>query len=328
MCTGIALPKSFTPKRWIPMATESILRIRVLALKRETHFTNTIASDAQPVLRGISICRPARRRLPVARPRRLCVRYSGVCLKPPAFQFYVDDFLGGTLHFSDAEKGLYITLLCAQWSAGSLPDDDDELATFSNGNTPLKRVKSKFQKGEDGRLRNQRLEIERQKQIAFRESRFRNGSRGGRPKASGLSEKPSDNLVVLKTEPTESSPVSSLQSPVSNSVQDVADLLQKLGEAIYARKEGQRASEFEERLALGVLNRPGWSGELQEIMAFNRIVPVEDRRFEIPKTLVRLLEEWNGVLDKARTFQPRRLRNNGAPDDYEQKLRSGVVPFQ
>jgi uncharacterized protein YdaU (DUF1376 family) len=34
----------------------------------------------------------------------------------PAFQFYVDDFLGGTAHMSNEEVGLYMRLLCMQWS--------------------------------------------------------------------------------------------------------------------------------------------------------------------------------------------------------------------
>lgn len=135
-------------------------------------------------------------------------------MKPPAFQFYVDDFLGGTMHFSNDEVGLYIRLLCVQWSVGSLPDDDAELASYGKGGTPIQRVKAKFFKGQDGRLRNLRLELERQKQEAFRQSRVDNGKRGGRPR------KPSAKLSVLKTKAKISSPspisVSDLPSPASD----------------------------------------------------------------------------------------------------------------
>jgi len=128
---------------------------------------------------------------------------------PPAFQLYADDFLGGTIHFTDAEAGLYMRLLCVQWSAGGIPDNDEEIASYGKGGTPIARVKAKFEKCADGLLRNQRLESERQKQIAFRESRAANGKLGGRPC------KASDNLVVLKSKATESSPspISSLLSP-------------------------------------------------------------------------------------------------------------------
>lgn len=114
-----------------------------------------------------------------------------LCVKPPAFQFYVDDFLGGTMHFTDAEVGLYIRLLCSQWSVGFVVDNDEELATYGKGNTPIGRVKQKFIKGKDGKLRNDRMEVERRKQIAFRKSRADNGKLGGRPR------KASENLVVL-----------------------------------------------------------------------------------------------------------------------------------
>lgn len=130
-------------------------------------------------------------------------------MRPPAFQFYVDDFLGGTMNFTDAELGLYIRLLCVQWSTGSVPDDDLELANYGKGTTPVSKVKLKFKKCPDGTLKNNRMEIERKKQNAFRKSRSLNGKLGGRPsKASG-------KLVVLKTEAKKSSPspVSSLLSP-------------------------------------------------------------------------------------------------------------------
>lgn len=115
--------------------------------------------------------------------------------KPPAFQFYVDDFLGGTMNLTDAELGLYIRLLCVQWSAGSLPDDDQELLSYGRGETPLTRVKSKFKKCSDGKLRNTRMELERKKQNAFRKSRALNGKLGGRPR------KASDNLVLSTSKP-------------------------------------------------------------------------------------------------------------------------------
>lgn len=132
-------------------------------------------------------------------------------MKPPAFQFYVDDFLGGTMHFTDAEVGLYTRLLCVQWSTGSVPANEDELASYGKGGTPIARVIAKFEVGVDGRLRNGRLEHERAKQIAFRERQAVNGSYGGRPPKP----KPNPSLtqVVTQTEPRKSSPYSVLRSP-------------------------------------------------------------------------------------------------------------------
>jgi uncharacterized protein YdaU (DUF1376 family) len=121
-------------------------------------------------------------------------------MKPPASLFYYDDFLAGTMHFSDAETGLYMRLLCVQWNVGSLPDDDAELATYGKGGTPVARVKAKFVKGADGRLRNERMEKERKKQEDYRASRAANGKLGGRPS------KAHENHMVLKTKAQESFP--------------------------------------------------------------------------------------------------------------------------
>jgi uncharacterized protein YdaU (DUF1376 family) len=101
--------------------------------------------------------------------------------KAPAFQLYANDFLAGTQNLTDAEVGLYLRLLLVQWNIGSLPNDDEELLCYGRPDkqpTRLDRVKAKFSPGEDGQLRNQRLERERQKQAEFREKRSMAGRLG------------------------------------------------------------------------------------------------------------------------------------------------------
>lgn len=99
---------------------------------------------------------------------------------PPAFQFYADDFLGGVATFNLTQRGLYITLLAIQWNQGFITQEDFE--SLSDGTAiaqPLaKRVLSKFQKGQDGHFRNDRLEREREKQAAFRANRSESGKAG------------------------------------------------------------------------------------------------------------------------------------------------------
>ena len=99
-------------------------------------------------------------------------------MKPPAFQFYPDDFLSGTITMTDAEVGLYIRLLCQQWSAGGLPNDPSELELFSRGGTPLKRVLAKFRLGEDGLLRNARMEDVRRGRQEFIDRQTQNSAKG------------------------------------------------------------------------------------------------------------------------------------------------------
>lgn len=94
--------------------------------------------------------------------------------KPPAFQFYADDFLGGVDTFSQAEVGAYILLLCHQWNRGSIPVEPERQQNVAKG--PVSdHVRSKFKAGPDGMLRNERLEVERKKQADYREKQRQKG---------------------------------------------------------------------------------------------------------------------------------------------------------
>lgn len=88
----------------------------------------------------------------------------------------------------------------------------------------------------------------------------------------------------------------------------VGTLLEELGFTIYNRAEGEKPSHIEEEAALAVIKRPNWKSEKEQIMAFGRICRPEDRRFEMPKTLFRLLENWSESLDKARNYKPHETR--------------------
>lgn len=133
-------------------------------------------------------------------------------MKPPAFQFYAGDFIAGTITLSHAERGLYILALCLQWDQGGVSPDD--LANLA-GSTPTARVLQKFQVGEDGLLRNNRLEFEREKQVEYRkgqsnkgkasaQARFNRGSTTvqpegqpeGQPKPNSPSPSPSPSSLV------------------------------------------------------------------------------------------------------------------------------------
>jgi len=83
-------------------------------------------------------------------------------MKPPAFQFYPDDFIGGTCDLSAEEVGAYIRLLCYQWSRGIIPDDPAKLARIAGVNVTLDTLQ-KFPEG-----KNPRLEFEREKQAEYR----------------------------------------------------------------------------------------------------------------------------------------------------------------
>jgi|SRR5262245_23766933 len=124
--------------------------------------------------------------------------------KSPAFQFYPRDFLTDVhvVAMSNAERGMYMTLLCHCWLEGSLPADPRVLAKLVN--EPLDRFREAWHgaikvcfstapaelpirsstgssTGTCGRLVQKRLETERERQVAFREKQARNGRLGGRP---------------------------------------------------------------------------------------------------------------------------------------------------
>lgn len=97
-------------------------------------------------------------------------------LKPPAFLFYADDFLAGTMGMTPSEVGCYIRLLCVQWNSGQIPDDMDILKRLS-GDMPTPYVISKFKKSGTG-LKNARMEFERKKQKEYRVNRSESGKKG------------------------------------------------------------------------------------------------------------------------------------------------------
>ena len=96
--------------------------------------------------------------------------------QPPAFQFYPDDFIGGTVDMTAEDCGAYIRLLCYQWGHGKAwvsKDDIDRIA----GCHVSDKVLGKFPRG-----KNMRLERERAKQIEYRQKQAINGAKGGRPR--------------------------------------------------------------------------------------------------------------------------------------------------
>ena len=121
--------------------------------------------------------------------------------KPPAFQFYADDFVAGTSILTTEEVGAYILLLCHQWNTGSIPNDDNLIRRIAKITQAfdLGLLKTKFELV-DGVLKNPRLEREREKQRLFREKQAENGTKGGRPKTQAY---PNPNPTA---NPNESSP--------------------------------------------------------------------------------------------------------------------------
>lgn len=96
--------------------------------------------------------------------------------KDPAFNFYVNDFEGGTRHMTDQELGCYVRLLMAQFNrCGKLPKDLKFLKRLSDSfdnSWPI--VKEKFKEIDSEFIQNERLEHERLKRENYSKSRAKN----------------------------------------------------------------------------------------------------------------------------------------------------------
>lgn len=116
--------------------------------------------------------------------------------KDPAFLFYPEAFLVGTMDMTNEEVGIYIRLLCRQHQKGNIKPD------LMEGLSP--EVLSKFRKDNQGNYYNMRLKQEMDKRAKYAQSRRENGSKGGRPKKHmDSTEKPYGNHMQTICKPYE-----------------------------------------------------------------------------------------------------------------------------
>src|SRR5262245_45862583 len=139
-------------------------------------------------------------------------------LAPPAFQFYAGDFLVSTSAMSNAVVGAYVRLLCYQWTNGGVPRDPKLISRIVHENVGwvtryCAPLWSKFVLGDDGYLRNPRLEDVRRKQLEFQQLQSAKGKKGGRPKL-GASTRRTKAAAFSRLKPEKSSPISVLRSSV------------------------------------------------------------------------------------------------------------------
>ena len=90
--------------------------------------------------------------------------------KDPAFLFYPNDWLGGTLGMSFEEKGAYMDLLMMQFNRGHM---EGHMIGQVVGQI-WDKIKHKFKQDDNGLWYNERLEIEKEKRKSFTQSRKNN----------------------------------------------------------------------------------------------------------------------------------------------------------
>ncbi len=128
--------------------------------------------------------------------------------KPPAFQFYANDWLSSPaiMLMTPAQEGAYIRLLALSWQMGGLPDDDEQLASLSRlgkgwlgGASTI--IRQQFvERG--GKLVNKRLESERKKQRNWREKSRQGGVASGKSRRDkGLGRENASRVVEPPLQP-------------------------------------------------------------------------------------------------------------------------------
>ena len=117
--------------------------------------------------------------------------------KAPAFQLYAQDFLTGVMDLTMEERGVYITLLCKQWSVNDtngIPKKRLRLFLGYDWENLPEMVKEKFIDNGDYFYNKRLLQIVLD-QNAFREKQRLNGLKGGRPKTQKKPKKSSSMKI-------------------------------------------------------------------------------------------------------------------------------------
>jgi uncharacterized protein YdaU (DUF1376 family) len=113
--------------------------------------------------------------------------------KPEAYMpLFVGDFLAATAEWAGEDQALYLLLLALQWSVGSLPADAKALRRMTRYELrswacSWAVISHKFPVCEDGRRRNQRLEIHREYAQEQHRKRVAAGQRGAEVRYSNAS---------------------------------------------------------------------------------------------------------------------------------------------
>lgn len=127
--------------------------------------------------------------------------------KPPAFPFYAKDWLADTRELGAVGRGVLIDMIALCWENGSVPDDPTEVACLvgteiqpllkvrPSGGTVWQRIRGKFSTDPQnpGRLLNNRLEIERAGQVAYREEQSVKGKRSAAKRAKDAAQQRFNN---------------------------------------------------------------------------------------------------------------------------------------
>jgi uncharacterized protein YdaU (DUF1376 family) len=220
--------------------------------------------------------------------------------KAPAFQFYADDFLAGTITMTNEEKGAYITLLCIQWSKGSLLESDFQRVCAGMPPHSQRICETKFQIDGYGNFRNQRMEQEREKQAAYRAKQKENANKRWVGNANAMpSHMPPHMPNTCSPSPTPT-PSNTLNTPLTpqEGGEEVEALKLRIG-SWFGRRESTIWSQKEIKALKSVLKLKTPPDDLNALEARYR----SSNRY-LRKDIITLLNNWNTEIDKSKQTQP------------------------
>ena len=243
-------------------------------------------------------------------------------MKPPAFQFYADDFLSGVSDMTQSEVGAYILLLCTQWTRGEIPADAERAALIAKGSVSP-HVLAKFPNGKNARLESVRLN-----QIEFRQSKSIAGRFGAQkrwhndnkldsspiaqpslshsspivlPIAIDSSPSPTPIHTPLPPKGGEESAELNLSMPAQTQPPKAKAKVQLRAERLMARREstpltsGEARAYSKNRAAIEATTEDDWK-------LLERFYAAPQSKTYARKDLATLLNNWNGEIDRARKW--------------------------
>lgn len=233
----------------------------------------------------------------------------------------------GTIAMTAEEVGAYIRLLCVQWDIGGLPNDDSTICRLGGcGGNAVASIRAKFEVGQDGKLRNRRLEEEREKQRIYREKQAENGAKRwlGNAKPQALA-KPSHMPEGM---PNGCSPSPS-PSPSSDSDSNISYGEKKVSEKTSHQIRAEKLFRRRESTPWDKATLKAWAGSKPAIEA----TPEDEWKllewfYSIPeegtfrrKDLATLLNNWTAEIDRARAHRGSTV--NGKKQHVPDRLPSG-----
>lgn len=262
---------------------------------------------------------------------------------PPAFQFYPADYLAdmNVRLLSWASKGLYMDLLCYCWREGYIPADSSAIAMLCGCHDlaivePCLKLFSTHP-DDPSKLVHLRLIAEREKQIAFSNSKSeagklgaqvkwnkRKSTKGGKVMAKDSNATISPLAKNSSTSSTSSS--SSKELSKDNSNGGKSDLLRR-AEKLFNRRESTQLDKSESKAYKDALPMIRDTTE-EEWQMLERFYAAKDTYKRT--SFATLLNNWNGEVQKAKDHhenggKPRPIGNFGVRQPSTHATRSGYA---